>query len=251
MRKLFELLALWTNHIKLKYFHREIIIKNQFLGERVFACKNNVEFYRANNFGGEESALGAFLFLINEDDVIWDIGASIGLFSIYSAPHVKKVVSFEPEEEIFSRFSKNIQLNGLNDKIIPWQLGISSNLGEISLNTDGLNGNSPSISNLGRHKSSKYINVNSIDNLISDGFELPSVLKIDIEGAEILALIGAKKLLASKNAPRLLFIEIHPAFLPNFNSSSDEILNILSSNGYIIITSKIREKESHIIAVKN
>lgn len=250
MVRLIKFLKAWFNYFLFKYFKKEIIIENTFLGKRFFACKNNIEYYRANNYGDEEEALGAFLFLLEPNDVIWDIGTSIGLFSIYSAPHVKQVFSFEPDPEIFQRFNKNIGLNYLQNKITSYQLGISNKEGIVTLSSDGLDGSSPSISDLGRHSNKTTINVNSIDNLIEAGLDRPSILKIDIEGAEILALQGAKKLLESANSPRLIFMEVHPEFLPFFNSNAQEVIKNITDHGYLIISQRERDKQIHLIAVK-
>ncbi|CAN1556681.1 fkbM_fam, methyltransferase, FkbM family [Spirosomataceae bacterium] len=251
MRKLIELIGVWFKYLKFRYFGKEIVVKNSFLGERLFACKNNVEYYRVNNYGDEEMALGAFMFLLREDDIVWDIGASVGLFSIYSAPLVSKVISFEPDREIYERLLKNIALNRFEDKINALQIGLSTEAGLVSLSSDGLNGNSPSISNLGRHQGQIMVEVNSIDNLIKSGLHWPSVLKIDIEGAEILALKGAQDLLKSNAAPRLIFIEIHPDFLIYFESHESEVLDLITSNNYLIVCNNIRENQRHVIAIKN
>jgi hypothetical protein len=77
------------------------------------------------------------------------------------------------------------------------------------------------------------IEVNSIDNLILDKeIPYPTVVKIDIEGAEFIALKGMKNLLSSSKKPRMIFIELHPEFLPTFNTNVDEILEFMSQFDY-------------------
>jgi FkbM family methyltransferase len=251
MAKITSFFIALFNYFMLKYFNKEIIITNTFYGERKFSCKNNIEYYRANNLGGEEAALGAFLFLLEKEDVVWDIGSSIGLFSIYSATYARSIIAFEPDSEIFDRLKKNVRINKFENRIICYKMGISNEKGSVSLNSDGLNGHSPSISNLGRHTKRVDITVNSIDNLIkNDGFTTPTVIKIDIEGAEILALKGAKDLLNSVSAPRLLFIELHPLFLKSYNSSTDEVISLVNSYGYKILSINERDAEMHLIAFK-
>jgi len=73
---------------------------------------------------------------------------------------------------------------------------------------------------------------------------------MDIEGAEILALIGMKRLLSSKKAPRMIFIEIHPVFLDAYKSSVLEVGNFIKSFGYKEIYSKIRASQLHKIYKK-
>lgn len=60
---------------------------------------------------------------------------------------------------------------------------------------------------------------------------IPDVIKMDIEGAEIRALKGAKQLL-EEHQP-VLFIEVHPWRLrDNFDSHPDDVISILESAGY-------------------
>src|SRR5690348_7695963 len=66
-------------------------------GTYTFRCGNRVEYFRAVEFGGEAEALGAFLFLLRPDDVVWDVGASIGLLSVHAATAARNVVAFEPD----------------------------------------------------------------------------------------------------------------------------------------------------------
>jgi hypothetical protein len=73
----------------------------------------------------------------------------------------------------------------------------------------------------------------SLDSLLNEGrLPPPTVIKLDIEGAEILALRGARQLLTEPGKPRALFIEIHDTFLPGFGSSADEVDALLNEFGY-------------------
>ena len=55
----------------------------------------------------------------NDQIKYWDIGANIGLYSIYSALAHKdiKVISFEPSTSNLRVLSRNISINNLSDKI--------------------------------------------------------------------------------------------------------------------------------------
>lgn len=231
-----------------RFLKLEVIINNYFLGHRKFYCGSRTEFFRTANYGKEEVFLGAFLYSLKDDDVIWDIGSSIGIVSIYAAPYVKKVIAFEPDKAIYKKLCRNVELNGLNNKIDCRNLGISNMEGKVFLNTDGVEGFSPSISNLGRHGNQAEISVNTVDNIILNEKDAPTIIKIDIEGAEILALKGASSLLKSERKPRLLFVEIHPTFLKEFNSSEKEIIDIVLGYDYQIINYTREHDQVHIIA---
>ncbi len=227
------------------------VLKNQFLGDRKFYCTSRIEAFRTLKYGNEASSLGAFLFLLKEDDIIWDIGASVGLFSIHAAQHVNKIIAFEPDPEIYNRFRENVQLNQLEEKISSQAIAIGEEDGTMELRSDGIEGMSPSLNNLNRHTKSVKVQVQTIDTLIEELPQKPTVIKMDIEGAEIYALRGGNRFLNSNEKPRLLFIEAHPEFLPAFNSSVEEIITILNNYSYRILSTQKRDNQIHLIAIRN
>lgn len=67
--------------------------------------------------------------------MVLDIGANIGNHSLYFIKElgVKKVISFEPVDETFWILEKNVQLNGLQDRIELHQLGLSDQCGKAQI----------------------------------------------------------------------------------------------------------------------
>ena len=76
---------------------------------------------------------------------------------------------------------------------------------------------------------------------------LPTVLKIDIEGAEILALRGARKLLSGLFGPkpRVVFLEVHPKFLHAFNAVVEDVHELMRDFGYSLTSSRVRDDQFH------
>lgn len=225
------------------------ILRNKFFGDTKFYCNNNIEAFRTIYYGDEETALGAFLFFLLEDDVVWDIGASVGLFSVYAANKTDKVISFEPDPEIRARLIENIELNKLSNKVIVRDNAIGDKDGDMQLHSDGVNGMSPSIAELKRHKNSITIPIRTMDSLLADDLIKPTVIKIDIEGAELMALRGGKELLSGTTKPRLLFMEVHPNFLKDMGSTDAELISLLKEYGYKIISTSWRDNQYHVLAV--
>ena len=66
-------------------------------------------------------------FKDNKELVFWDIGANIGLYSIYAALRYKdiKIISFEPSTNNLRILSRNISINQLDEKIFINQLPLS------------------------------------------------------------------------------------------------------------------------------
>ncbi len=174
--------------------------------------------------GGFETFLYQELELIKKGKhVIYDIGAhlgyhTLGFLSLLSNNSI--VYAFEPDPQNYKRLIKNIKYNSnLKDNIKVFDIAISDINDEVVFNIynnieDGASSEShinftsnkpENISSL-----SKEIMVRSmrLDDVIkSSGFELPTIIKMDIEGAESRALHGAKQsILVSKP---IIFVEIH------------------------------------------
>lgn len=215
-----------------------------------FRCSCQTEFFRTAEFGGELAPLGAFLFLLESSDIVWDIGASVGLVAIHAADIASSVVAFEPDKITHARLVQNVTLNGLAHKVQCLELALGDVTGTTSLSSDGLDGNAPSIVDLGRHQRSSSVEMTTVDNLVKAGLPRPTVLKIDIEGAEVLALKGAHELLASHYAPRLIFLEVHPNFIRKFGDDPKDPEEILRKSGYAIVAMRKRADQYHMLAFK-
>lgn len=244
----------WVNEMQ-RVLTSELNIEREYwvnhFGDFRFKAGNRVEVQRTVDYGYEPMALGALLFLIRPEDIVWDIGASVGLYSVHLGARAAKVVAFEPDPATYARLKENVNLNRLEAKIDCHQLALGEKSGELELATDGLNGYAPvlAMGRLGRHEQRVKITVRTIDELAGEGFRAPSVIKIDIEGAELLALKGSENLLGSGQRPRVLFIEVHPKFLPNFGGTEEEVRELLRRKNYQVISTREREDQYHVIAV--
>lgn len=173
----------------------------------VFEVNNPVERYRIADFGDEKEFLEQFVFAIQPDDVVLDVGASVGLMTVYAASAAFKgrVFAFEPDPETMRRLRCNVLLNSLsNVELLPWVLS-----------ADGAGGAAPGIRRQENRpeapKGMLMMSSTSLDaEITTNSLTLPTVIKIDIEGAEILALRGARKLLTGLFGPkpRVVFLEV-------------------------------------------
>ena len=205
------------------------------------------ELHRIVNRGWEEDYLAKMLAALKSDDVLYDIGANIGLVALHAASRCR-TVAFEPDPGTFSRLSRNCELNLLASvKLV--QVAVSDTDGQVTLFTDGIEGTSASLVHQRDELGSAKVEARTLDGLLSEGaLPVPTVLKLDIEGAEILALRGGSRLLQGEHAPRLLFLEVHDAFLPGFGSSSEEVLGIVQEAGFDdVLYESRRAGERHLI----
>lgn len=210
-----------------------------------FVINNRVERFRLKEWGGEREYLEEIVSELNPDDILFDIGASVGLVSVIAAKRLRygRVVSFEPDPENVQSLRGNYNANNLENVEIQ-NIAVADKTGKMTLYTDGSNGFSPSLKRVNGINRSIDVKVETIDDLLERGvLPIPTVMKIDIEGAELMALNGMLKLLKSSDRPRLIFMELHPEFLPSFGTSIDEVLKLVAGLDYNIVEKQQRDKQ--------
>jgi FkbM family methyltransferase len=135
-------------------------------------------------------------FEINENDTVLDIGAQIGLFSIFASKFAKngKVYSFEPVPDNALLFNENLKLNGVKNVMLS-ESAVSGKSGprDIFLSNDN-NLGTHSFFTLNSHVSATdKLKVNTIslkDIVEQNGIKRIDFLKLDCEGAEFEILFG-------------------------------------------------------------
>lgn len=218
-----------------------------------FIVHSPVERYRIANYGDERDVLEHFLSLLRPDDVVYDIGASIGLYAVAAATELPqgRLYAFEPDPETCAALQKNVALNHLNNvETVSW--AVSDKAGSLTLFTDGVAGFAPSLSKQERPNApsgTHQVATKSLDQALAENELRPAtVIKLDIEGAEMLAFQGGQQLLDGKwgPPPRLIFLELHPLFLPDFGSTAAEVKSLLANSGYQLVWSDIRDDQEHL-----
>jgi len=209
-----------------------------------FEASNQVEEWRVRELDDEKEFLGLLLEEICADDVFLDVGACVGIFALHAAGKCRHVVAFEPDPGFQNRIRRNIDLNNvLNITVVPE--AVSDSNGEMKLYTGGVVGRSPSLRDFGQGESIT-VRTCSIDLAVKSGeIPPPNVVKIDIEGAEYLALKGMGDLLSSPAGPRAIFIEIHPVFLKDFGATAEDVISFMESRGYERVYRRIRDNQEH------
>lgn len=217
------------------------------LGACRFVVSNDVERYRVQDLGGERMFLRAILSELRPGDVFFDGGACVGVATILAAKRGAQVVAFEPDPSFRRRLEENLKLNDLGHvKVIDWALSDTS--GEETLFSDGLEGNSPSLRAVSSRTMTVAVTTRALDAAVSSGeLPYPTVIKLDVEGAEVAALRGMRDLLRSLQAPRAIFLETHPGFLPHFEATEQEALDLIISSGYVEAFRRARQREIHYL----
>ena len=90
---------------------RKVTIRNFIQTGCIFEIISPIESFRIEQYGNEEDFTRLILEELTENDIFYDIGASVGLVSIHAAKKCKYVFAFEPDPSIRSRLERNMLLN--------------------------------------------------------------------------------------------------------------------------------------------
>ena len=170
------------------------------------------------------------------DGVFFDVGANIGLYSLYFAKIFPgQVYAFEPSALNLGLLAKNIALNELSGQIVvvPIPLTASNVTAPLTLSETDEGGAQSTFGATYGHDGLPLIEKMtyqmpgcSLDFLIESGVlpELPSLLKIDVDGIEHLVLEGAQTVLRSATL-RSILIEVNDEFVELASGVNRQLLN--------------------------
>jgi len=165
---------------------------------------------------------------IREGDVVYDIGAQAGFYTMVASSCGAKTYAFEPEPRNYDWLVKHIVLNRVN--AVPFNLAISDKDGVEKLAVRQ-SSTTHQFSSLSPTKPDLEIEVavRTIDSLVKNGeIDPPSVIKIDVEGAQNKVMSGAINTLQ----------KYHPVI---FAEADEKDMDLLKNIGYVI--EKISEGE--------
>ncbi len=201
----------------------------------------------------EEYERSLFSKSIKSGDTVIDIGAHIGTYTLIAAQKVGpkgKVYAFEPLLKNFELLKKNVETNGYqNVVLINKAVSNKSGTSKLFLSNEDNYGDQRIYASQDNRKS-LTIKTTTLDEFFKDKNKKINVIKMDIQGSEVLALKGATKLL-KYNKNFKLFTELWPKALLEAGSSAVEYLNLLKSNKFSMyeidgqkeITKKISPKQ--------
>lgn len=139
-------------------------------------------------------------YTLKKGDIVVDAGAHIGTFTVMAARVVGKegrVIAIEPEENNLRFLKKNIEANNLKNVIVIPK-GLWSKKGEMKFYLSNLSVSHSLL--VPETKKFAVIKVDTLDAILKElGVDKVDFIKINIEGAEIEALKGARKTLKNKN----------------------------------------------------
>jgi len=140
---------------------------------------------------------------IKKGDTVVDIGANIGLFTLFFSKLVGttgRVIAFEPDPENFDVLKKNIELNEITNVTLV-QKGVSNKNESVKLYKSNVSGGHSLIKN---EWAKEYTNIQTVT--LDDYFRGKEIdmIKIDTEGFELEVIEGGKKLLEDNKNMKII-----------------------------------------------
>ena len=164
--------------------------------------------------------------LVKEGDVVVDAGAKIGYYTVLLSRAVGptgKVYAFEPGKECFDILSRNVAENKCANVVLV-NKALSGKDGEIKFYVNEKDKASSSMLEETKHLGTEVIvECTTLDNVVAEDVDF---MKMDVEGAELDCLIGAKSLLKTC---KQMVIEV-----PEERKDFEDIRQLLIENKYKI-----------------
>jgi len=193
----------------------------------------------ASNLIHEKATTDLFKKTVKEGNTVVDLGANIGYFTLLAARIVGdkgKVYAFEPEPRNYNYLIKNIELNNYNN-VSATQKAVSDKNGKTKLyicsydtghhtinQHRGIEAYKPDF--VDDKKDFIEIETVTLDDFLEDKGKSVNVIKMDVEGAEVLALSGMDRILRG-NENLKMFIEFFPLLIKEMGSSPKEFVDKL------------------------
>jgi FkbM family methyltransferase len=149
----------------------------------------------------EFEEMAFLLHFLRRGDLFADVGANVGSYTILAAVAVGTgVIAFEPGESAFAWLVRNIELNGVADRVEVRREAVGAESGTV-LFTSGLD----TMNHIAPDDGTDAIPITMLDMACTT---VPSLIKIDVEGFEADVLCGARDILG-KPAAQAVIMELN------------------------------------------
>ncbi|MEP6655644.1 MAG: FkbM family methyltransferase [Betaproteobacteria bacterium] len=237
---LFSQVAYLGDHRALTYLHT---------GQKLFVDTRSIDIGTHLMYGGqwEQEYATAFLRLLKPGDVVLDIGSNHGVYALLAATRVTPgghIFAFEPSRSFYDLICASVSVNGIEHLVTVVQQAAADRTRTTTLvaNAQWSGGAHLAVrpgaeepDNPARPVASETIECVALDDYFADPAQQVDVIKMDIEGAEGLALKGMVKLVDRSPSLKLL-MEFSPRMMARFECGADYVVDFLDSRGFMCWT---------------
>jgi len=238
-------LLIWFKDFIQEDSYKSLVIFNRKIK---FFVPNQITNWRVDTFFSKEPETLEWIngFEKKENLIFWDIGANVGLYSIYNA--LKNIdsttIAFEPSSSNLRVLTRNISINNLEKSIKVFTMPLTNKENSFQIMNEGNFVEGGALNSFGQKfnfegkefdSTMKYsLMGTSINYLIENSIlEIPDYIKIDVDGIEHLILEGGNKVLNNKKV-KSFSIEINE----NFEEQYNKVLNLMKDHGFKILHKK-------------
>jgi FkbM family methyltransferase len=181
-----------------------------------FYCLGALPLWRVRTLFTKEPETIEWIDSFAEGDVFWDIGANVGIYSLYAAAKRNvHVVAFEPAAGNYYLLNRNVELNGFADRVEAYCVALSDETSARALNMQmtalggALSSFGEPVDNFGKRFTPGFrqgMIGYAVDSfIVAFHLPFPNHIKIDVDGIEDRIIAGAAKTLAD---PRMKSLSI-------------------------------------------
>ena len=186
-----------------------------------FFTPNGVTLWRVESLFSKEPDTIEWIGGFAEGDTLLDIGANVGMYSVFAArTRGARVFAFEPESQNYAILNRNIHMNGLAGLVSAYCAALSDRPGfsQLHLSTLEPGGSCHSygapLDHNNQPTGSRFAQgciATTVDDVVAaEAMPVPAHVKIDVDGLEHKVIAGAAKTLADQRV-RSVLIEINTA----------------------------------------
>lgn len=217
-----------------------------------YSTPNDVTRWRVSSMFTKEPVTIDWLETLTDQDVLYDVGANVGIYTIFAAK-IKgaRVFAFEPESQNFAILNRNIVVNKVQHLVQAYGIALSdeSKVTQLHLSSFDFGGSCHSIDEKVDFRLEPTIPRYSqgcvssrIDAMITSGLPAPTHIKLDVDGFEHKVIAGGRGALRNVKS---LIIEINqnlPAHM--------ELVKFLGDQGFVFDPDQVKTAERQSGAFK-
>ena len=207
-------------------------LPHPFAAARIYtSTEGGLRYLRPRMGNVDPILLGLAAELINPGDVIWDIGANVGLFTFaaaVAAGHSGYVLAVEPDSQLIALLHRSRTVNHTHAPVEVVPAAIADDQGFSRFNIAARNRSTNHLdgfrtSQTGGIRATRLVPITTL-NWLATRFPAPNVVKIDVEEAEVKVLGAAENVLRS-----------HPKIICEVaGKNSEAVASILSEHDYTL-----------------
>lgn len=219
---------------EIAYLRHSGIEKHKLRGTTAsFNVTTQQEYNRFRNLMGEKDVIEDILDEVESDDIVFDVGANVGTYTCFLAKRLSRdqVIAVEPHPINISALRSNLELNKTDARIVDQALSDSNGSAELAVRSEEAGEGQHSLATADQEDTIEVDQITG-DNLLTEvGLPTPTLMKIDVEGAELKVLQGLDSTL-SRPERKVCYVEIHPHCLPRYGGSKEDIDSFMDSRGF-------------------